>query len=423
MPHGYCYMWNPSIVWLNVVSDGLITLSYYCIPIVLIHFIRKNRDLPFNRVFWMFGTFILACGTTHAMEIWNVWHASYLVAGIIKAATAVVSVLTAAMLIPLVPKVISIPSRMHLQDENRKLEQAIASRKRLDSPIAVPLRRRVAVGFFVAVALTIFLGLASWRGAQRAEEDAFWVSHTHEVMEVIQRTSRDVIEAETSARAFSLSGQEPLLVHYETARDTIYRDEDLLRHLTADNLSQQQRMDVLRSRVGAALEFADTIIAHRRKLGSYPGTGSEALEIERHLNVVRTTIHDMYAEETVLLDQRRQRAGAGQQLARRIAIIGVFIGAGLWVLAWLAVNREIDISSKVQTQINVLNAELEERVEQRTAALQAEIAERERVEGIKRAGTEGIGRPKVRSRPTRYRRHHRCAGNHHLCQREVLHHQ
>src|SRR5271170_427782 len=117
------------IVWLHVISDGLITLSYYCIPVVLIYFIRKNRDIPFNRIFWMFGTFILACGTTHLMEIWNVWHASYLLAGVIKAMTAAVSVLTAAMLIPLVPKVISLPERAYLQEVNRNLEREIAERK------------------------------------------------------------------------------------------------------------------------------------------------------------------------------------------------------------------------------------------------------------------------------------------------------
>jgi len=118
------------MVWLHVISDGLITLSYYCIPVVLIYFIRKNRDLPFNRIFWMFGTFILACGTTHLMEIWNVWHGSYLLAGVIKAITAAVSVITAVMLIPLVPKVISLPGRIHLQQVNRNLEQEIAERKR-----------------------------------------------------------------------------------------------------------------------------------------------------------------------------------------------------------------------------------------------------------------------------------------------------
>ena len=129
MPHGYCYLWDPRILWLHVVSDGLITLSYYCIPVLLIYFIRKNRDLPFNRIFWTFGTFILACGTTHLMEIWNVWHGSYLLAGVIKAITAVVSVITAAMLIPLIPKAISLPSRIHSQ------RQEITERARVEAAL------------------------------------------------------------------------------------------------------------------------------------------------------------------------------------------------------------------------------------------------------------------------------------------------
>src|SRR6266851_5152170 len=129
MPHGYCYLWDPRIVWMHVISDGLITLSYYCIPIILIYFICKNRELPFNRIFWMFGSFILACGTTHLMEIWNVWHGSYLLAGVIKAITAAVSVITAATLIPLVPKAISLPGRMDLQGreirERTEAEEAL----------------------------------------------------------------------------------------------------------------------------------------------------------------------------------------------------------------------------------------------------------------------------------------------------------
>ncbi len=129
MPHGYCYLWDPGVLWLNVVSDGLITLSYYCIPIVLIYFIRKNRGLPFNRIFWMFGTFILACGTTHLMEIWNVWHGTYLLSGLIKGVTAIVSVITAVMLIPLAPKAISLPGQIYSQ------RQEIALRARVEKAL------------------------------------------------------------------------------------------------------------------------------------------------------------------------------------------------------------------------------------------------------------------------------------------------
>ncbi len=379
MPHGYCYMWNPGIVWLHVISDGLIAISYYTIPAILIYFIRKNRGIPFSRVFWMFGGFILACGTTHVLEIWNVWHGDYVLAGVVKGVTAAISVLTAAMLVPLVPRVISLPDLFHLQEVNRKLEREISERRRFDAPIEAPFRRRVTLGFMVAVLLTVFLGFAAWRGARRAEQDAYWVSHTHEVMETIQRTTRHVIEAETSARAFALSGQEPLLANYQRAREEIYGDENTLRHLTADNLSQQRRLDVLGTQVNAALAFAADIIAKRQSTQTYPG-GEDALEIERLLDVVRATTRDMHAEEERLLIQRTERAHAGQRLTRVIAIAGAFLGVGLWVLAKGAVNREIDISSRAQAQVNALNEELEERVAQRTAALESEIAERMRIE-------------------------------------------
>lgn len=134
MPHGYCYLWDPGIVWLHVVSDGLITLSYYCIPVVLIYFVRKNRDLPFNRIFWMFGTFILACGTTHLMEIWDVWHGNYLLAGMIKAVTAFVSVLTAVMLIPLAPLAISLPGR--IRPQRQEIEERGEITKALQDSLA-----------------------------------------------------------------------------------------------------------------------------------------------------------------------------------------------------------------------------------------------------------------------------------------------
>jgi PAS domain S-box-containing protein len=379
MPHGYCYLWNPRILWLNVISDGLITLSYYAIPVILIYFIRKNRNLPFNRIFWMFGTFILACGTTHLMEIWNVWHGSYMLAGVIKGVTATVSVLTAAMLIQLVPRVMSLPHRVHLQDVNRKLEKEIAQRRRFDAPIEDSLRHRITVGFVVAVLLTIFIGFSSWRNARTAADDADWVAHSYAVMDTIELTSKHVIEAETSARAFALSGQDLLLAHYESARATVAQDEKALRLLTADNPGQQRRLDVLEPQIRDALEFAGSIVTKRQQRQASPDAG-EMLETERLMNVVRATGQEMKAEEMQLLSQRTQRTKAGRRLTSLIIVIGVFVGAGLLALARIAVNREIGVSSQARAQLDTLNSELEERVEQRTAALLSEIAERERAE-------------------------------------------
>jgi PAS domain S-box-containing protein len=260
-------------------------------------------------------------------------------------------------------------------------DKEFAERKRFDAPIEAPLRRRVTVGLIIAVLLTGFLGFSYWHSARRAEEDAYWVSHTYEVIGTIQRTARHVLEAETSARAFALSGQEPLLLHYQTARDTIYQDESTLRHLTVDNLSQQRRLDVVQTQVRTGLEFAESIIDKRRRLGAYPGS-SDALEIERLIEAVRATTRDMHAEEIRLLSQRTQTAAAGQRLTRIIAVIGALFEVGLWLLAFLVVIREINTSARARAQLNSLNVELEQRVEERTAALRSEITDRRRTQEI-----------------------------------------
>jgi PAS domain S-box-containing protein len=124
-------MWDPGMMLLHIISDGLIALAYFCIPVALIYFVRKRPDIPGRWIFWMFGMFIVCCGTTHVMEIWNIWHANYLFSGILKGLTAAVSLVTAAMLIPLLPNAVSIPERNQLQKKNRKLELDIAEHTRV----------------------------------------------------------------------------------------------------------------------------------------------------------------------------------------------------------------------------------------------------------------------------------------------------
>jgi PAS domain S-box-containing protein len=132
MPHGYCYLWNPGLVWLHVISDALIALAYFTISVTLLWFVRKRRDLPFSWIFVLFGIFIVACGATHLMEIWNLWHASYWLAGIVKAVTAVASVGTSILLVPLVPKILELPSPVQWIHANAALQKEVHERRELE---------------------------------------------------------------------------------------------------------------------------------------------------------------------------------------------------------------------------------------------------------------------------------------------------
>lgn len=131
-PHGYCYQWNSGLVWLNACSDVLIALAYFTIPLTLVWFIRKRRDLPFSWMFALFGVFIVACGTTHAMEVWNLWHAEYWLAGAVKAVTAAVSVATAILMVPLVPKALDLPSHTQWIRANVALQKEVDARRDLE---------------------------------------------------------------------------------------------------------------------------------------------------------------------------------------------------------------------------------------------------------------------------------------------------
>jgi signal transduction histidine kinase len=130
MPHGFCYLWSPGLVWLHAGSDSLIALAYSTIPVTLVYFIRKRRDMPFNWMFISFGIFILACGATHAMEVWTLWHATYWLSGAVKLVTAIASVTTAIMLVHIVPQALALPSpeTLRLEVAERKLAEEALSK-------------------------------------------------------------------------------------------------------------------------------------------------------------------------------------------------------------------------------------------------------------------------------------------------------
>ncbi|SEN80070.1 sensor histidine kinase [Pseudomonas sp. NFACC39-1] len=126
MPHGHCYMWRPDLLWTNVIADGLITLSYISIPFTLLYFIHKRKDVPFDWMLTAFGVFILACGTSHVMEILTIWQPYYWLSALVKVITAIASVITAILLVRLVPAALKIPSPQQLARVNDELREAQA---------------------------------------------------------------------------------------------------------------------------------------------------------------------------------------------------------------------------------------------------------------------------------------------------------
>jgi PAS domain S-box-containing protein len=135
MPHGHCFLWTPSLLWSYVISDSVIAASYYSIPVALWYFAKKRQDLPYRWVFAMFGVFVMACGTTHLLAIWNIWVPNYWIDAGAKMFTAAASILTAIVLWPLIPQALAIPSQQQLRSVNQDLQSEVRRRKQAEDEL------------------------------------------------------------------------------------------------------------------------------------------------------------------------------------------------------------------------------------------------------------------------------------------------
>jgi len=135
IPHGHCYLWTPELLWTLVIAEAIITLAYFSIPFALLLFVRKRKDLQFNWIFYLFSLFIFSCGTTHLLGIWTIWFPDFWIDALAKAVTAIVSLIAAIMLWPLIPKALKLPSTKQLEDVVASLELEISQRKLVEAEL------------------------------------------------------------------------------------------------------------------------------------------------------------------------------------------------------------------------------------------------------------------------------------------------
>jgi signal transduction histidine kinase len=122
-PHGICLLWEPELIWLHVFSDAVIAIAYFSIPFALSIIVSKRRDFQFGWIGWSFAAFIMACGLTHIFSIITLWIPIYGLEGIVKAITAIASIVTAVIMWPLIPKIIAIPSPAQLHQAYKALAE------------------------------------------------------------------------------------------------------------------------------------------------------------------------------------------------------------------------------------------------------------------------------------------------------------
>jgi len=275
----------------------------------------------------------------------------------------------------------------HSDDEQNQLEPVLndgqEQRQRHVAQVEEPeadirLQRRVKLGVAAAVLLTGLLGLLSWGMVEQAGVDADWVARTQAVSTALEATLRHMLDVETGARGFALSGEARFLEPYEAGRYEVGVDLETVRTLMADS-AQEQRLDVLHGQVKTMLEASVALVRTRQISGQIESV-AELDQGKRFMDAIRATVQGMERKEKELLERRTKRARATRQLTGSAIGLGSIFEIIFLSIAGITVSRGVGVSTRARTHIKALNADLEGRVEQRTAALQSEVAVRQRAE-------------------------------------------
>jgi len=102
MPHRVCWAGDPQLVWTMVVTNAITFLSYVSICFTLLFMVRHTRRVIARDWAWFavgFALFIIACGSTHLMDVVTTWIPVFWIDAWTSIITAILSASVAVMLI------------------------------------------------------------------------------------------------------------------------------------------------------------------------------------------------------------------------------------------------------------------------------------------------------------------------------------
>ena len=144
LPHVYCLGRQPGVLALFIYGNIITAAAYYAIPVCLAYVVWKRKDLVFNWMFILFGIFILACGTTHIMDVVTLYYPIYRFSDLVLAITALASIGTCMLLMCLVPQIITTPGPGTLAKEVQEHKKTDRQFRELQEHLEDRVRERTA---------------------------------------------------------------------------------------------------------------------------------------------------------------------------------------------------------------------------------------------------------------------------------------
>ena len=256
------------------------------------------------------------------------------------------------------------------------MPQSLNPRRR---PLSGP--RGVLASFGPALVVLV-IGIATFEVIGRFQESRGWVEHTRQVLAAAQDARTALVDIETGQRGFLIAGEAAYLEPYYSGLRALREDTVRLRHLTRDNVAQQQRLDVLSPLIREHVALLDSSVASQRA-----GRGVVAWSNVRRghgkalMDSARTILSAVIQEERALLDVRL----AAEERHSRLVLL-VVIGGTLAAVVFGALTNAMlaGYAARQAADADALEAQNASIEEQRAAA----VAAREEAQSASRAKSE-----------------------------------
>ena len=242
---------------------------------------------------------------------------------------------------------------------------------------------------FVAIAVVVANAWLAINALNTLDSSQYWVEHTWQVINQVERIMGSAKDAETGARGYLITSDPAYLAPYTSGTRELPAELDTFRQLTQDNPTQVRQLAQMRALIAERLALLQQGLDLRNNGQNdslhaliVAGTGKSQMD---HL---RALADSMEAEEHRLLVIRV----ADQKAAARRARITLFLSSGLDLLLIILMFRYFarERSLRLETEetarslaaarteverkaaeVHELNITLEERVRLRTAELEA----------------------------------------------------
>ncbi|HXC31970.1 MAG TPA: CHASE3 domain-containing protein [Verrucomicrobiae bacterium] len=231
-------------------------------------------------------------------------------------------------------------------------------------------KHKLTAGFGSALVVLVLVGSLAYRSILKGEEDRQWVMHTHEVLETLDDVLTNLLDVESGVRGYILTGEKSLLSPYAAAVGQVAQNMKKVRTLTADNPVQQKSLDLLEPLIAKRLQRAEFMIDLRSREGLAAAADPPQLGMGKELvDQIRNKLGIMKDEEDRLLALRVLAANSSSRDTRILIVAGNTIAVIFCLAAGLVIAQELKQRRHAEETVLKLNADLERRVEERTAEL------------------------------------------------------